>query len=91
MSFKVTRVIDGDTFNVFPGWRAEGRTGLRVRIAGFDAPEIGALGGEAARRRLESLLLEHEVSLYTKSVDMYGRLIAEVHLNGKDVKEYLGA
>jgi len=39
MPWTVTRVIDGDTFDVRPKWVLDGKEGDRVRIANFDAAE----------------------------------------------------
>lgn len=83
--FLVTSVIDGDTFDVQPSWSANERTGNRVRIAAFNAPEMGTLGGLAAKAALEQLIGGHYVALYTKAIDLYGRLVAEVRLNDVDI------
>ena len=89
MAFRVTSVIDGDTFDVQPGWRTDGRSGHRVRIASFDAPELHARGGQAARSRLETLIGGKSVELYTKAIDRYGRLVADVRLNRIDITAFL--
>lgn len=41
MAFRVTKIIDGDTFEVSPNWEWDGKSGNVVRPTGFDAPEIG--------------------------------------------------
>lgn len=85
MAFLVTSVIDGDTFDVKPRWKFNGRTGDRVRIAKFDAPEMDSLDGIAAKLTLEALIDGQSVELYPEVVDIYRRLVAEVRLNGKDI------
>ncbi len=40
-TFKVTEIIDGDTFAVSPQWKWNGTSGDRVRPTGYDAPEKG--------------------------------------------------
>ena len=37
MGLKVTNVVTADTFEVFPPWRWEGQSGIRVRVAGIEA------------------------------------------------------
>lgn len=89
MAFFVQSVIDGDTFIVNPGWMTNGKTGNRVRIANFNAPELDAYGGQAAKQRLEALIGQRYVDLYTQAIDTYGRLVADVHLNGSSIVPYL--
>ena len=77
---KVTRVIDGDTFE----------TGSRknpVRLANVDTPEKGTPGGAKAREALASLILGKEVSIDTKARDSYGRAVANVTLGGKSINK----
>lgn len=85
MSFRVVRVIDGDTFKVAPDWSTRGEAGDKVRIANLDAPELPSVAGFGAKHRLEALLRGQIVNLYAQTVDDYGRLVAEVFLNGQDV------
>ncbi|MFW6129894.1 MAG: thermonuclease family protein [Atribacterota bacterium] len=89
MSFKVTNVVDGDTFDVTPEWKWNGKTGNRIRIKNFQAPEIDEPGGEAAKRKLENLILEEKVELKDPvSIDR-GRLVCDVYLNGKNIVSLL--
>lgn len=68
---QVTRVIDGDTFDV------EGD--IRVRLAGADAPEYpqGCLS-EQAKKRLEELINGKFVRLEPQTTDNFGREVAYV-------------
>jgi endonuclease YncB( thermonuclease family) len=86
--FKVTRVIDGDTFDVSPGWTWNGNSGSRVRPAGYDAPEAWSSGGAAATERLSGLILGKMVELGTGHCVDRGRLVCDVYVNGKNLKEY---
>lgn len=94
MSFKVTSVIDGDTFDVSPSWKwkmnsGETATGERVRIAGFDAPETGTLAGNFATAQLKNLIEGKDVEL-RKAVSLsYGRIVCEVFLNGTNIANHL--
>ncbi|MEA3457243.1 MAG: hypothetical protein U9R21_01030 [Candidatus Thermoplasmatota archaeon] len=38
MGLKVTNVLTVDTFEVFPPWRWEGQSGIKVRVAGIEVP-----------------------------------------------------
>jgi micrococcal nuclease len=71
----VTRIIDGDTFQV-----ASGDT---VRLICVDTPEIGSTGSEEASSFLGSLILNKEVKLEndTDDKDAYGRLLRYVYLD----------
>jgi len=71
----VSRVIDGDTFEI--------STGERVRLADIDAPESGQAGYSQARSVLSSLVLGKTVYLDIDDVyrtDRYGRLVCVVYV-----------
>ncbi len=89
MSFNVTEVIDGDTFDVTPGWEWDGKKGSRVRIASLDAPELSQKGGQAAKAKLKNLIEGKDVELKNAVNLSYGRLVCDVYYNGKDVKKLL--
>ena len=75
---KVKRVIDGDTFEL--------RSGERVRIADFNAPELGERGGQQAKRRLQSKMPRGtEVGLSKPLAKSYGRVVRKVTVNQKSV------
>jgi len=71
----VLSIGDGDSIRV----RQDGQT-LTVRLACIDAPEIAqAPYGVAARRYLQQRLrVGQEVTLQPKTIDRYGRTVAEV-------------
>lgn len=83
---KVTKVIDGDTFEI--------ENGQRVRLVGIDTPEtvdprrpVGCFGKEAsneAKRLLtnQPVILQKDVS----ETDKYGRLLRYVYLPLSDGK-----
>ena len=71
-NFKVTQVIDGDTFKIdFEG-------GKRVRLLGINAPETGKCLSQEAKEKLEKLVLNKTVSLTDQFTDPYGRIMANV-------------
>jgi micrococcal nuclease len=75
----VTKVIDGDTFLI------EG--GYSVRILGIDADERGYPCYEAAKERLEELILNKEVKLEKEKedFDQYCRYLRYVFADDKNV------
>jgi len=74
------RPVDGDTF-----WYG----GERIRIRGYDAPEMAQPGGFDAARRLEALLHEGEVRLYPHGLDIYGRTLGDVYVEQRNVAEVM--
>ncbi len=74
----VVGVTDGDTIKVL-----RGKELLRVRLDGIDAPEKKQAYGQRAKEKLSSLVFGKEVQLVVKSVDRYGRLVAEVRAGGR--------
>lgn len=74
------RLIDGDTF----AYGAE-----RIRIRGIDTPEKAESGGFDASQRLDLLLREGPIVVVPEAVDKYGRVVADVYINGRNVAEVL--
>lgn len=78
---RVTRIIDGDTF--------ETETGERVRLIGINAPEISDIFGEESTHHLTELIEGKTVDLVpdhiSKDRDVYNRLLRYVILNGIDI------
>ena len=87
-AFKVTAIIDGDTFEVSPQWKWNGETGTRVRPTGYDAPEMGTYGGQAAKDKLSRLILREEVDLRAAYKVDRGRLVCDVYFRGKNLADY---
>ncbi|MHC4093271.1 MAG: thermonuclease family protein [Planctomycetota bacterium] len=75
---RVTKIIDGDTFETASRKNP-------VRLAGVEAPEKRQPGYGAAKKRLESLILDEEVLIDTKARDVYGRSVANVKVGRKSV------
>ena len=78
---RVLAVQDGDTFEL---QTADGRR-LRIRIAAIDAPERRQRFARRSREHLRELLLGHPVSVTVLKTDRYGRLIADVRSDERDV------
>jgi endonuclease YncB( thermonuclease family) len=91
-TFRVAKVIDGDTIHLAAPDR-RGRV-TKVRLIGIDCPEIarddrpGMYFGSEAAESVRNRLLEREVRLeldpFQPSRDGYGRLLAFVYLPGED-------
>jgi endonuclease YncB( thermonuclease family) len=87
--FTVSEVIDGDTFKVKNGWKWDNKTGDTVRPTGYNTPEENERGYEEAKRRLSNLILNKTVDIKNaKTIDDYGRLVADVYYNGKNLADY---
>lgn len=82
---KVTRIIDGDTF--------ETETGEKVRLIGINAPEITDIFGEEAKTHLANIIEGQTVDLIADNTsndrDRYNRLLRYVILNGVDVNKQM--
>ncbi len=84
---KVTRIIDGDTFDMQVSHinrknRYNYNNNERIRIASFDAKELGSAGGLQARRTLALKLSGKSVLCSVKSRDVFGRIVADVTIIG---------
>lgn len=77
---RVTRVIDGDTFETAVRKRA-------VRLANVDAPEKEGPGASAATNFLKKLIKDKYVTVQVVARDKYGRAVANVKVDGRSVNE----
>ena len=75
-------VHDGDTFYV-------GADAFRLR--GIDTPELGQPRADAARLRLIALLRSGPVTIARRAEDVYGRIVADVYVGGRNVARVLKA
>lgn len=73
-------VHDGDTFYV-------GADAIRLR--GIDTPELGHPRAYDAKRRLITLLRSGPVTIVRRAEDVYGRVVADVYVGGRDVARVL--
>ena len=88
MSFEVTNVVDGDTFEVSPNWKWNNQEGNVVRPTGYNTPEEGESGYQAAKDKLTKLILGEEVELKNAIKITYGRLLCDVYYKGKNLADY---
>ena len=75
---KVTKVIDGDTFETSSRKHP-------VRLVGVDTPEKGQPGYAAAKKALQNLIAGQEIAVDTKARDTYRRSVANVKVGNKSV------
>ncbi len=73
-------VTDGDTIIVLSGTEQ-----IKIRLEGIDAPERGQDFSNRARQLTSSLVYGKQVQILPKEKDRYGRLVARVRADGKDV------
>jgi len=72
--------VDGDTI----------RYGTeRIRLRGLNAPELSEPGGIEAQQRLAELLREGNINIVPHGKDVYGRMLADVFISGRNVAEIM--
>ncbi len=78
---RVTKIIDGDTFDI--------ASGERVRLIGIDTPERGEFYYSEATAHLASLIADGDVTLVAdvSERDRYGRLLRYVYVDDLFVNE----
>ena len=77
---KVTKIIDGDSF-------LTDKRKNPVRLSDVDAPEKRQPGYQNAKKCLEKLILNQEVSIETVDRDKYRRSVAKVKVGNKYVNK----
>lgn len=81
MKVEVVGVTDGDTLVVLDGAKIQ----HKVRLAGIDAPEKRQAFGTRAQQALSAAVLRRMVVLDWHKKDRYGRLVAKVLIEDRDV------
>ena len=59
----------------------------KVRLTNVYAAELNQAGGRAAKQRLRALVSSGEVVLRPVGTDRYGRVLAEVYVNGRRIEQ----
>jgi len=94
---KFIRAVDGDTIDVMIDHGFRVYTRQRLRLARIDAPELRDKDPEVMKRAFEArdfivhFFVENgfRCALYTEKTDRFGRYIAEVEVNGKNLSDEL--
>src|SRR3954467_11635776 len=73
---RVVGVSDGDTLTVL----RDGRTQVKIRLHGIDAPETGQDFGSRAKQAASDLAFGQTVTIRERDTDRYGRTVAVVVL-----------
>lgn len=88
MSFKVTKIIDGNSFEISPSWKWKEITGTLIRASGYNAPEQNQSGYETALSKLKDLILDKQVELANPIRITSGLLLCDVLLDNVNLKEH---
>ena len=78
----VIAVMDGDTVLLL----RDGKK-IKVRLANIDAPESDQEFGTESRQALVGRVLKKQVHVNSHAMDNYGRMIAELSVDGRSVNE----
>jgi micrococcal nuclease len=79
-SGKCVGVTDGDTIGVLKDGKE-----IKIRFDGIDCPEMGQDFGNKAKRFTSDLVFGKVVEVRQKDIDKYGRTVARIIVDGKDV------
>ncbi len=77
---KCVGVTDGDTITVLVGVEQ-----VKIRLEGIDAPERGQDFSNRAKQFTSNLVYGKHVHIVPKEKDLYGRLVARVRVDDRDV------
>lgn len=80
-TFKVIKIVDGDTVDVLTPKRET----IRLRLNGIDAPETAQPYGKNAKEWLSKAIGGKMVQVQVTEKDRYGRSIAEIRYRGKSI------
>lgn len=87
---QVTRVIDGDTFEILIELGFGVTQKFHVRLDGIDTPEVSTEKGRMAREYVRNLVENKHVVVIDQGSEKYGRARASIELpSGQDLAEYL--
>ena len=59
----------------------------KVRLINVYAAEMNQPGGAAAKKKMQALVQNREVGLVTHGHDRYGRILAEVYVEGRRIEQ----
>ena len=76
--------MDGDTIKVVINGKEE-----KIRLYGIDTPEKKQAYGQAATAAIKQILTGRDIKIKTMTKDKYGRSVAMVYADGKNVNEIM--
>ena len=82
----IIRVIDGDTYEVLLNGKKQ-----PIRLMNVDAPELKQAFGAAVKDSLSHLLKNKTVEISALKLDLYGRLLVQINIQGKALDSLLVA
>mgnify|MGYP000303399359 FL=1 len=86
--YQAVKVSDGDTLNVQKVENGKFvEEVMKIRMFGIDAPEKTQDYGIESKQALEKLVNGKTLEIEEKNRDRYGRTVAVVYVNGKNVNE----
>ena len=59
----------------------------KVRLTNVYAAEMNQPGGSAAKKKLQALVQNRDVGFVTHGHDRYGRILAEVYVDGRRIEQ----
>ena len=78
---KVIGITDGDTLKVLTDQKRQ----VKIRLAEIDTPEKKQPWGNRAKQALSDLTFGKRVSVHPVTTDRYGRTVAHIYVDGKNV------
>ena len=86
--YQAIKVSDGDTMNIqkVENGKFTGEV-IKIRMFGIDAPEKAQDYGSESKQALEKMVNGKTLEIEEKNRDRYGRTVAVVYVNGKNVNE----
>ncbi len=86
--FEVTKILDGNTFEVTPFWEWQDENGNRVQATGYEPPAAGEPGYEAMQNSLMELLFGERVALTDPEAIKDDALVCTLQVNGQNLAEH---
>lgn len=82
----VVKINDGDSVTMLLK-----KSQLKIRLNGIDAPEIGQAYWKKSREFLSNAITNKTITARVFGVDRYGRLLADILVNGRNINSELVA
>jgi endonuclease YncB( thermonuclease family) len=58
---------------------------VKIRLEGIDCPELGQDFGTRAKQFTSGMVFGKDVEVKEDNLDMYGRMVARIYVEGKDL------